>query len=342
VRSGLASHRDDLFKYWAALDEDNKGIITSRQWREGVCQVLDLPPDLPWDALQPMILGGSEQNGWVNYVEYVNESLPSSASISGSMGRPAVFSDEVRRLVVNKFFETIISKDMSMRETMAIFDQDGDGYVTGAELRKYLVQVHSDLPDAQVEAILRAMHYEAGPRKDGSPAAAAKLADSPGARTTPAGARKPSMSRRLSVGCNAGGGMGRYSLDDFLGRFQLIFREDNSRKISEEQRNALLEIGKRLINRGSLTAVFARLDTNGNGYVEEDEFMAAMKSTQGLEHLAGRRDVFQLVDINGDGRLNLVEFCASFEVARSDDTEQMAQEIWDSILLSLRRNSVRT
>ena len=38
--------------------------------------------------------------------------------------------------MINKFYETIIKSDFTLRETVATFDRDGDGNVTASELRQ--------------------------------------------------------------------------------------------------------------------------------------------------------------------------------------------------------------
>jgi Ca2+-binding EF-hand superfamily protein len=53
--------------------------------------------------------------------------------------------------------------------------------------------------------------------------------------------------------------------------------------------------------------VFKRRDTNGDGAISEDEFLAAAKEDKQKEKLKKR---FGKIDSNGDGKLSLEEFKA--------------------------------
>jgi Ca2+-binding EF-hand superfamily protein len=53
--------------------------------------------------------------------------------------------------------------------------------------------------------------------------------------------------------------------------------------------------------------IFKALDTDGDGFLSKDEFMAQVKKPEQKERFEKR---FAKLDTNGDGKLSLEEFCA--------------------------------
>lgn len=71
-----------------------------------------------------------------------------------------------------------------------------------------------------------------------------------------------------------------------------------------------------------LQKMFARLDTDGDGKVTQDEFIAAMQKRFGSSDSTGSANrpdaakIFQRADSDGDGSISLDEFKASFKAMR--------------------------
>ena len=59
--------------------------------------------------------------------------------------------------------------------------------------------------------------------------------------------------------------------------------------------------------------LFKKRDTNGDGAVSEDEFLAAAKEDKQKEAMKKR---FSKIDSNGDGKLSLEEFTAGMAAPR--------------------------
>ena len=64
--------------------------------------------------------------------------------------------------------------------------------------------------------------------------------------------------------------------------------------------------------------IFEEIDTNGDGFIQEDEFYTMLSRMQLEPPLsdADLKDMWRYVDANSDGHLNYFEFCAAFQVVR--------------------------
>ena len=66
--------------------------------------------------------------------------------------------------------------------------------------------------------------------------------------------------------------------------------------------------------------IFEEIDTNGDGFIQEDEFYTMLSRMQLEPPLsdADFKDIWRYVDANSDGHLNYFEFCAAFQVVSPD------------------------
>ncbi len=56
--------------------------------------------------------------------------------------------------IVMNFYEAILAKDLTIQDTVKIFDQDGDGAVSLGELQTALATAVPDLPENQVASVV--------------------------------------------------------------------------------------------------------------------------------------------------------------------------------------------
>ncbi|KAJ1467284.1 hypothetical protein T484DRAFT_3631608 [Baffinella frigidus] len=69
--------------------------------------------------------------------------------------------------------------------------------------------------------------------------------------------------------------------------------------------------------RRALIEAFAEADTNASGFVDREELTSVLTNS-GLHALPPPHDIdaiFEALDLDGDGAINVVEFCAKFEPA---------------------------
>jgi protein phosphatase len=145
LRQKIVQHKDDLWWYWMQLDEKGTGKITAAHWRQGMASALQL--DLPWFRLQKSMCS-FDDDGLLDYKAFLDQSKPDWDTPSG-------LEDGWEHKIVNKFYEKMLHSDMTLKQTLTMFDQDGDGLVSPTEFRQALNVAQSGLPEPQVNAILR-------------------------------------------------------------------------------------------------------------------------------------------------------------------------------------------
>uniref|UniRef100_A0A7S0U557 Serine/threonine-protein phosphatase n=2 Tax=Hemiselmis andersenii TaxID=464988 RepID=A0A7S0U557_HEMAN len=290
LRQKIVQHKDDLWWYWMQIDTKGTGKVSAAHWRQGMSSALQL--DLPWFNLQKTLCKIDAQ-GNIDYKEFLDQSQPDFAYDQ------AGFEPGWENKVVLKFYENMLKSDMTLKQTLSMFDSDGDGLVSPTEFRQALNIAQSGLPEPQVNAILRLIDRD----------------DS-----------------------------GRLKVADFLDRFQVVYSSGKSdaEKPPKEVQDNLSKIGRLLIgSEGTRVATFEKIDINGDGYVDQSEFLTAVKSLKLQLSDQELAQVWKVVDANGDGHLNYLEFCAAFQVEDKTGTKDQAlRGIIDSILASLQKNSM--
>lgn len=125
---------------------------------------------------------------------------------------------------------------------------------------------------------------------------------------------------------------GRIQFAEFAERFRLIFSRVKDQAVSsgsgagvemdEWTRKALTKLGTSLFKGGFGTnapAVFAKIDTDGDGLLSEIEFLGALKSLNlGFSDDEGKK-LLAVVDVNNSGSINYLEFVQAFKVAESSN-----------------------
>mmetsp|Transcript_41508 Transcript_41508/g.111180 ORF Transcript_41508/g.111180 Transcript_41508/m.111180 type:complete len:233 (-) Transcript_41508:48-746(-) len=138
---------------------------------------------------------------------------------------------------------------------------------------------------------------------------------------------------------------GQLRVESFLERFQVVCSLGD--KSSNSADKALLDrIGRILIGTGSRVAVFRTMDLDQDGYVDEKEFLRALEllekgRTSGLLSREEKQRAWGLIDVNKDGHLNYLEFCAAFKVVDTDTTvsQRVTNEVVESILAVLQKHA---
>eukprot|EP00927_Polykrikos_kofoidii_P011766 TRINITY_DN15025_c0_g1_i1.p1 TRINITY_DN15025_c0_g1~~TRINITY_DN15025_c0_g1_i1.p1 ORF type:complete len:1246 (+),score=230.84 TRINITY_DN15025_c0_g1_i1:92-3829(+) len=223
-------------------------------------------------------------------------------------------SDQFSHALMSRIYARIM--ELPLGHLLKQFDRDGSGTVSVPELREALLTFDSGLTESQAYALLR------------------------------------TMSAHVSKTSTESGGV--IDIASFLSRFEVVYRP-----LAERQReahwttDALKRIGGMVwggsadVGRAAaFRAFFERADVNGDGYLDYNEFRAAIAgvmdsiaasggtplnlSMDQLQALAGA------VDISMDGRISYMEFISGFSAADSatdqafhlDVAEQIFTCIW--------------
>jgi len=288
LRQKIVQHKDDLWWYWMQVDTQSTGLVPAAIWRQGMASALQL--ELPWFNIQKTMVT-VDKDGMVNYKKFL-EDINLDLEVTG-------FEEGWENKVVLKFYESLLRSDLTLKQTLDMFDQDGDGKVSPLEFKQALACAEADLPEAQVNAILRVIDRDAN---------------------------------------------GMLHVSDFLDRFQVVYSlaSGGGIKMDEGTRKLLNAVGRKLLGTRSRVDTFKTIDTNGDGYIDENEFCAAMKSLK-MQELTPQmsKKLWSVVDVNGDGHLNYFEFAQAFEVIDTGATGEKAMKgIVDSILASLQKNQM--
>jgi len=201
--------------------------------------------------------------------------------------------------MVHKVYEQVLRCDWTPEELMQHFDPDGDGLVTLMEFKDGLAAAGLSLPEWQIDTLLRTIERDE---------------------------------------------LGKLSLSAFLDRFQVVYSTSSDKDllsdVSLETKALLSDVGRRLIGEKSRMEVFQAMDADHNGFIDEQEFFTALETLDFSELSAEQKgNLWRLVDITQDGRVNYLEFCAAFEIVDTSDGGKQAQkEMVASILAVLNEN----
>ena len=124
----ICQHKDELWWFWKESDVDDTGLIPVARWRQGMTTMLQL--EIPWQSLEEE-LARPDDKGVVDYRQFLHR-IRNNAMAEGLK---SVDGGWEKQMVV-KVYESIIRSDMSLKQTIAEFDPDGDGKVSAWEFRK--------------------------------------------------------------------------------------------------------------------------------------------------------------------------------------------------------------
>lgn len=196
-----------------------------------------------------------------------------------------------QRGVLRTLYNSLLAADMQMGELLAYFDADGDGFVSAAEATEALGKAELNLSAAQVEQVVR------------------------------------------SLGLSDGKGGGSISTEDFLGRLMIASEATSVVGRSEREKYDLAQVTKLLRSiqakkKKTLNQVFTEWDSDGNGYVDYEEFAACCLAYQAecapdeLSYEYCREDLEEIaeaLDLSKQGRINYLSFAALLKL---DDVAQ--------------------
>jgi len=294
LRQKVMQHKDDLWWYWTQLDPQGTGRVSAAVWRQGMAAGLQL--DLPWFSLQKDMVEVAE-DGSVDYRTFLG-------GVNAGVQSQGFLQDGWELEVANKAFEALVSRDMTLQQTLATFDQDGDGMVSAQEFREAIAKSNVSLPDNQVKAILRAIEK-----------------DSEGQLSV------EHFLERFQVVCSLAGGGDMRGLEgsdaNLMDRIGRMLIGSGSRV----QVFQTIDVNKDgYVDESEFNLAMERLGARN----------PSMSLTQ-----EERKRAWHLLDMNQDGHLNYLEFCSAFKVVDKDPetTKRMVKEVVDSILAALQVHS---
>eukprot|EP00960_Hanusia_phi_P028054 747179-Hanusia_phi.AAC.4 len=150
----ICQYKDELWWYWKRIDENGSGMIPAAKWREGMTNTLKL--EIPWFSLQNE-LARPNQNGEVDYRDFLNR-IRNKAIMTGLK---KVDNSWEKQILVT-LYESILMADLTLKQTLAEFDPDGDGVVSPWEFKQALQKAKVDIPDGQLTALMCLIEKDGG------------------------------------------------------------------------------------------------------------------------------------------------------------------------------------
>jgi Ca2+-binding EF-hand superfamily protein/diadenosine tetraphosphatase ApaH/serine/threonine PP2A family protein phosphatase len=286
--------KPDLYFFYAAADKASSrdGRVSKLVWADGMRTVLDL--ELPWLNLCSM-LAEAEADGRINYTRFLDRYRIAMRD-SDLAWMEGITENVCRRL---------FSASGNLEESFRKLDEDSNGVIDLDELERGLMRMGLGLSRSQVYEVMSAIDADRDGRiqfgefarnfkltwsrlkddKEGTPAAGTAAA----AATSSSSSAAAATAAAAAVVLGAGGSSG--PLDAWTSK-------------------ALTRVGEALF-RGQFganaPAVFASIDTNGDGLLSESEFFLALGSLRLGFTDAEMRTLMRVVDSNHSGNINYLE-----------------------------------
>eukprot|EP01068_Selenidium_serpulae_P013141 Selendium_serpulae@DN5931_c0_g1_i1.p1 len=325
----ICEKKQDLWWCFWNQDEKKTGKITPAQWRESCLSCLS--DKLPYMNLQKRMKVVNAADGMVHYNDFLGrfrvEFRPKQAA-----------HENWRHDCIQKVFESIMQADLSLKETLMVFDRNCDGTVSYRDFSELLTELDLGMSEPQVRLLMRLI--TASHLQEGDPNA-------------------------------------RIDAAEFLGRFKVVYgnaTKENSKGEKEEWiQQALQAIGKQILadrneaagrhyeqqepisapevqNRRRSSAIRAvalfqkfkdfNEDSSNEGFLPYSDFVQAIRRlglSQIEDELGWKLTEHQLIeiarsiDVTRSGKINYLEFLNAFHVVDSNSNTNLAEEIWSQI-----------
>eukprot|EP01060_Flectonema_neradi_P035337 TRINITY_DN647_c1_g1_i4.p1 TRINITY_DN647_c1_g1~~TRINITY_DN647_c1_g1_i4.p1 ORF type:complete len:578 (+),score=118.64 TRINITY_DN647_c1_g1_i4:1073-2806(+) len=305
LKSLIVHKKHELFDWFWAVDNDKDLHLKPELWREGCSEILS--DSLPWDELQEKLQVVDKSSGLVRYTSFLSRF---QIRFRNKLGLHAGF----RRAITDRCYEMLLIADLSMRETFAVLDRNDDGLVSLREFQEVLSSLGTGMTKPQLDALMKTIAVH---------------------------------------GCHPGTG-GKLRIEDFLSRLQLKYSATHAKVASKEQNwvpQFLCKVAKDIIVQQQkkqtqsedmvlqsnsaiafLTEFFNSYDLDKSGYLEQSEYLLALKTLPSCKSLSPEK--LELIgnycDVVGNGRINYLEFLHAFHIEESSGSE-LSEDILEQV-----------
>ncbi|KAL8270324.1 hypothetical protein Esti_005759 [Eimeria stiedai] len=311
----VCEKKQDLWWCFFNMDSEGSGKITPAQWREA-CSIV-LGQELPWVNIMKCLRAVSK-DGLVHYNDFLGR-------YKVDFRPPACKHLNWRQECVARVFESIMSADLSLKETLLLFDRNCDGTVSFREFNEFLSELDiAGLSEPQVRILMRLI--------------------------------------TASPAFNAAAGS--IDVAEFLGRFKVVYsnsiKEDPQAKTAWLIR-ALHCIGKAILADKAEAASrhYEQQQLQDGGLLGEGGSRRRSSAVRAVALFQKFKDyneggdgmtfknlplkVAEAIDLTGSKRINYLEFLQAFHVVDSSSNNNLAEELWGQICTTLfqHSNSIR-
>eukprot|EP01064_Diplonema_japonicum_P011876 TRINITY_DN19321_c0_g1_i1.p1 TRINITY_DN19321_c0_g1~~TRINITY_DN19321_c0_g1_i1.p1 ORF type:complete len:929 (+),score=155.94 TRINITY_DN19321_c0_g1_i1:32-2788(+) len=305
LKSMIVRKKQELFEFFWAIDQDKDLHLKPELWKEGCSYVLS--DGLPWDDIMQKLCLTDPTSGLIRYTSFLQRF---QIRFKNKMGLHAGF----RRAITDRCYEMLLMADLSMRETFAVLDRNDDGLVSLREFQEVLSSLGTGLTKPQLQALMKTIVVHS---------------------------------------CHPGSG-GKLKIEDFLARLQLKYSSTHAKIANHEQDWVpmfLGQVAKDIVQAvqkehtrteemvlqstspiAYLTEFFNSHDLDKNGYLEQTEFLTALKRLPCCVDLEPEKlkCLGDYCDVVGNGRVNYLEFLHAFHVEDSAGSE-LSEDILEHV-----------
>eukprot|EP00933_Yihiella_yeosuensis_P075186 TRINITY_DN8441_c1_g1_i1.p1 TRINITY_DN8441_c1_g1~~TRINITY_DN8441_c1_g1_i1.p1 ORF type:complete len:924 (+),score=199.43 TRINITY_DN8441_c1_g1_i1:169-2940(+) len=228
---------------------------------------------------------------------------------------------------VKSVYEKLMSLDMDLEATFKLFDADGDGTVDLKEARQVLDMFDLGLTPAQLDRLTGQLFNSVGAagQQDGAPA--------------------------------------RLRVQEFLGRFTMVYSASNNSSLPVWVREMLEKIGMLIVKNFSkeldpenhdpiagevekMMECFKEIDESGDGVLQLSEFVDGIEKLPGIKEIVVQGqavtkekldEMAKEMDVTGDGSINYLEFLQAFQTSK-EGSEDLQHSLAEDITTVLFRH----
>lgn len=304
LRSVLMRKKKELRMWYQGTASKGSKLISREVWAKGLCEVVGM--DLDWYDHQSE-LAEMDEDGLIDYQAFLDRY---QIQVGGML-------EDWAAGIKNLLIEKIVSLNLSLKDTMKLFDPDGSGFMDEEELMQVLAKIDIKPTLAQVheltydlekngkgEVDVHAFIESLQCKYEGDTADAHKGSEAMqkfGMMLHLKGDRLVTIFEKFDSS-----GDGKVDYDEFVGFAKELLVESGAKgSITDDE---LMEIAR-------------SLDSNGSGDIDFMEFVDAFAKPKEhgekiMEHVCqslmryriGLERAFFLLDMDGDGSLTTMEF----------------------------------
>ncbi|CRH03910.1 serine/threonine protein phosphatase, putative [Plasmodium relictum] len=333
----ICNEKNSLWNNLYRKDKQKTGIVNINTWTEELEKVSKIK-NVPWIYLCKKLK--IIENNCVNYNNVLSRFKVNYAP------NEKFINTEWKNECFEHLYETLLKADLSLRETLMVFDKNLDGKVTFSEFEQVLKDLNIDLSIVQIRILMRLINSNSLCKKN-------KILENDKIDVAEF-IGKMRVCYRLSINKEYINNekikklietIGKYILSDStdIANFHYKFYEENNLRNNSERRKR-----SSVIKAVALFQKFKNYDHFGNGYLDYNDFVKAIKTfdmnkiSKEVDFEVNDNILLELaksIDITKSCKINFLEFLQAFYIVNKSKYSYV-DEIWCHICTVIYENKV--
>ncbi|CRG95746.1 serine/threonine protein phosphatase, putative [Plasmodium gallinaceum] len=333
----ICNEKNSLWNNLYTKDEQKTGIVNINIWINELEKVSKIK-NVPWIYLCKKLK--IIENNCVNY-----NNVLSRFKINYAPNEKFI-NTEWKNECFEHLYESLLKADLSLRETLMVFDKNLDGKVTFSEFEQVLKDLNIDLSVEQIRILMRLINSNSLCNKN-------KILENDKIDVAEF-IGKMRVCYRLSINKEYIDNekikklietIGKYILSDSTdtANFHYKFYEENSLRNNSERRKR-----SSVIKAVALFQKFKNYDNFGNGYLDYNDFVKAIK-TFDIKKISKEvnfevndsilLELAKSIDVTKSSKINFLEFLQAFYIVNKSKYSYV-DEIWCHICTVIYENKI--